>query len=175
MKYFTLEEFYRSATASKFGIINKPLAKKDIDEVEKNLNLLCDNILDPLREKMDAPIYVISGYRCMEMNRRLGGAKNSQHLVGKAADITMNTFPKNLLLADTLLSFELPFDQLILERTDANTFHYSWLHVSFDKDKDRQRGEVLIYYKGEYRIPDTNYKLAMVYISDKIRKNLIKI
>lgn len=171
MKHFTLEEFYRSATASKFGIINKPLAKKEIAEVENNLNLLCDNILDPLREVMNAPIYVSSGYRCKELNRRLCGAKNSQHLVGKAADITMNTFPKNLLLADTLLSLELPFDQLILERTDANAFHYSWLHVSYDKD--RQRGEFLICYKGEYRIPDTNYKLMMIYIADRIRGGLI--
>lgn len=172
MKHFTLEEFYSSATASKFGIINKPLAKKEIEEVEKNLNLLCDNILDPLRDKMDAPIYVSSGYRCKELNRRLCGAKNSQHLVGKAADITMNTFPKNLLLADTLLSLEMPFDQLILERTDANAFHYSWLHVSYDKD--RQRGEVLICYKGEYRIPNTDYKLMMIYIADRIRGGLIK-
>lgn len=172
MKHFTLEEFYRSATASKFGIINKPLAKKDIEEVEKNLNLLCDNILDPLREKMDAPIYVSSGYRCKDLNRRLCGAKNSQHLVGKAADITMNTYSKNLLLADALLSLELPFDQLILERTDPDPFHYAWLHVSYDKD--RQRREVLICYKGEYRIPNTDYNLTLVYLSDKIREGLIK-
>lgn len=171
MKHFTLEEFYRSATASKFGIINKPLAKKDIEEVEKNLNLLCDNILDPLREKMDAPIYVSSGYRCKELNRMLCGAKNSQHLVGKAADITMNTYSKNLLLADTLLSLEMPFDQLILERTDADPFHYAWLHVSYDKYR---RGEVLICYKGEYRIPDTNYKLTLIYLADKIRGGSIK-
>lgn len=33
------------------------------------------------------PLRIRSGYRCPEHNRRVGGAKASQHLLGKAADI----------------------------------------------------------------------------------------
>lgn len=43
--------------------------------------------LQELRDYAGAPIQVVSGYRCPEHNREVGGAKNSQHVLGKAADI----------------------------------------------------------------------------------------
>lgn len=43
--------------------------------------------LEQLRAKIGRPIVIVSGYRCQSHNARVGGAKNSQHLVGRAADI----------------------------------------------------------------------------------------
>ena len=38
----------------------------------------------------DVPISILSGTRCQAHNHACGGAKHSQHLLGKAADITVN-------------------------------------------------------------------------------------
>lgn len=43
--------------------------------------------LEELRALVGRPIIVLSGYRCPEHNKEVGGADNSQHLYGKAADI----------------------------------------------------------------------------------------
>jgi Uncharacterized protein conserved in bacteria len=43
--------------------------------------------LQVARDRIGKPIIVTSGYRCPDHNRRVGGASNSQHLHGRAADI----------------------------------------------------------------------------------------
>lgn len=58
-----------------------PLTKRIIVSVE----LL--EALDALRERMGRALTISSGYRSPEYNRRVGGAANSQHLYGRAADI----------------------------------------------------------------------------------------
>lgn len=45
------------------------------------------NLLQILREKLDRPITITSGYRCPEHNKNVGGAPNSYHAKGMAADI----------------------------------------------------------------------------------------
>jgi len=49
--------------------------------------------LEDLRRGVRAPIHVLSGCRCLEHNRAVGGAKDSQHLLGTAADITVPGVP----------------------------------------------------------------------------------
>ena len=44
-------------------------------------------LLDEIREKVGKPITVMSGKRCEAHNRKVGGAKKSQHVLGNAADI----------------------------------------------------------------------------------------
>jgi uncharacterized protein YcbK (DUF882 family) len=44
--------------------------------------------LEALRTSMNRALTVSSGYRCPDHNRSIGGAKNSQHLKGNAADIS---------------------------------------------------------------------------------------
>ena len=48
--------------------------------------------LQELRDLANAPIRVTSGYRCLEHNRVVGGAKQSRHLRGHAADIVIKSF-----------------------------------------------------------------------------------
>lgn len=46
------------------------------------------NVLDNIRESLGVPVTVLSGYRCPVNNAACGGVKNSQHLLGIAADLT---------------------------------------------------------------------------------------
>ena len=54
-----------------------------------NVTVLCEN-LQALRDHLGKPIRVISGYRSPKYNRRIGGARRSQHMVAKAADIKVS-------------------------------------------------------------------------------------
>ena len=59
------------------------------DDLMDNVRLLCEN-LQVLREELGRPIRVISGYRSPKYNRRIGGARRSQHMTAKAADIRVS-------------------------------------------------------------------------------------
>ena len=127
MKYFTIKELCESSTATQRGIDNTPNS-----EIVSNLEQLVDNILDPLREKYGSPIKVNSGYRCEKLNKAVGGSKTSQHRYGLAADITTGSKLRNKQLFILAQQMNLPFDQLIDEKT------YSWIHISFSKEPRKQ-------------------------------------
>ena len=128
-KYFTINELTKSSTAQRLHIDNNPT-----QEVKDNLNALIDNVLDPLRELYGKPIIVNSGYRSFKLNKAVGGAKNSQHLVGQASDIrtVQNTKESNTQLFELIKNSKLPFDQLI------NEYDYNWVHVSYSPRNRRQ-------------------------------------
>ena len=84
MKYFTIDELIKSATAQRKGIKSQ---FKPSDEVKRSLTALAEKILDPLRAAYGKPIIVTSGYRCPALNKAVGGAASSQHVKGEAADI----------------------------------------------------------------------------------------
>lgn len=130
MKYFTITELTKSATAKRNGIDNKPSAT-----VERKLVALIEKVLDPLRDAYGAPIIVTSGYRCEKLNRLVGGAASSQHVKGEAVDIrTVSDKPEdNKKLYDLILKLKLPFDQLI------NEYGYDWVHVSYGSKHRRQK------------------------------------
>lgn len=48
------------------------------------------DVLDKIRERVGRPVYIESGYRCEDHNREVGGVPNSQHVLGTAADITVD-------------------------------------------------------------------------------------
>ena len=56
------------------------------DELKDNVQELAEN-LQVLREHIQKPITVISGYRSPEYNKKIGGAKRSQHMLAKAGDL----------------------------------------------------------------------------------------
>jgi len=60
-------------------------------EVLSNIKIVAEN-LQILRDYIEAPITINSAYRCQKHNRRIGGAVNSQHLLGKASDIVAHGF-----------------------------------------------------------------------------------
>lgn len=130
MSYFTLKEFTRSSTAEKLGIVNEPTS-----EHQKNIQLLIDNVLDPLREKFGEPIIVSSGYRSQALNKAVGGSSTSQHSKGQAADIMAKNPADNAKLFN-IISCSLPYDQLIWEK--GNDAYPAWVHVSFSSVNNRK-------------------------------------
>ena len=92
MKYFSIEELVKSASADRLAIDNTPPRA-----ARKMLTILIEQLLDPIRRRYGAPIIVTSGYRCPALNTAVGGVANSHHIVGCAADIVGKT-PSNLPL-----------------------------------------------------------------------------
>lgn len=128
MKYFTIKELTESNTANRLHIDNTPS-----QEIIENLTLLVDNILDKIREAWGKPINVNSGYRCPKLNSAIGGSKTSQHMQGKAADITVGNRQANRSLFQFIQKLDLPFDQLIDE------YNYKWVHISYDPNRNRKQ------------------------------------
>jgi uncharacterized protein YcbK (DUF882 family) len=66
------------------------------DNVLANVKILAAQ-LQALRNELKAGIKINSGYRSPAHNAKIGGAKKSQHLTGRAADIVVNGYtPKQV-------------------------------------------------------------------------------
>lgn len=114
--HFSLEEFVTSGYAVRNGIDNTPN-----DEQIDNLRFLCST-LEEIRLLLDKPMIILSGYRCPKLNSAIGGAKNSQHTLGLAADFICPQFGTPYDVADEIMRANIRVDQLIYEG--------SWVHVS---------------------------------------------
>lgn len=86
-----------------------------------NLTYGCIMLLEPARFLV-GPIIINSGFRSEVVNRKVGGVKNSQHLIGQAADIRPLNPGQFQSLADFLKSWEYT-DQLL---TGPGWLHISW-------------------------------------------------
>lgn len=124
-KFFTLKEFVYSRTAGSLGIDNVP----DFDQV-KNLINLVTYVLNPCRQYIGTAIHINSGYRSKRLNTIIGGAPASQHMDGKAADIT-TLYDK---ADDNLFEFitgMIDFDQCIRYK--------NFIHVSYNGKLNRNQ------------------------------------
>ena len=134
-KNFSLNEMCRSNTASVRGLPNVPNA-----EQVKNLQQLCENVLQPLRNHLGKPVVINSGFRSQAVNMAVGGAKNSQHTKGEAADIKCKDYPYAKEIYTWIMD-NLKFDQVILERKGKSV----WVHVSFRTNgKNRQQALTML-------------------------------
>ena len=86
-----------------------------------NLTYGCLMLLEPAR-LIAGPIIVTSGFRCEEVNRKVGGVTRSQHLTGQAADIHLADPSRFRQLVEFLKTCDYT-DQLLTGST--------WLHVSW--------------------------------------------
>lgn len=123
--HFTLAELCKSATGIRLGIDNVPNA-----DVIANLQALCVNVLEPIRDYFGRPVTVMSGYRCPDLNRAVNGARGSQHMTGEAADIEIAGVA-NARLARWIADGNVPFDQVILEFYTRGIPDSGWVHVSY--------------------------------------------
>lgn len=133
-KNFTLEELTASLTADNRGIDNTPNYTQ-FNEIKN----LCEQVLQPIRDKYGRPIIVTSGYRCSKLNKVVGGSKTSQHLLGQAADIKCTRTTKAYLfnlIKQMIANGELKVGQLIWEYGTEE--EPNWIHVSLPYKKVNQ-------------------------------------
>ena len=131
---FSLSEFTDSNTAERRGIDNSPTA-----EHIHNMVALCENVLQPLRERIGKSIRVSSGYRSEALNDAIGGSKTSEHSKGMAADIKLivNGENQSQILYNTILAMDIPFRQMIWEFGDDDT--PNWVHISFNPSDNKKQ------------------------------------
>ena len=127
---FTDEERCNANVAERRGINNRPRTKEEEKRVIENLKALCMEVLQPLRDFLGKPVVISSGYRCAELNKAVGGVRNSQHMKGEAADIHVEN-TEHLLKIMHFIMDETDFDQVIWERNRAGT---QWVHVSYKRE-----------------------------------------
>jgi hypothetical protein len=131
-KSFTLNELTKSQEATRLGIDNTPS-----EEHILNLKILCDNILQPIRDFYGLPVSVSSGYRSPELCEAIGSSRTSQHARGEAADFEIFGVA-NKDLSDWIVS-NLEYDQCILEFWNINEPNSGWVHCSFSTKYNRKQ------------------------------------
>lgn len=128
---FTLEELTFSQTALRTGLDNTPSAA-EITE----LRALCLELLEPARSLLSVALHVDSGYRSAALNAAIGGAVDSAHMDGRAADV----IPIGMSLTDAfrkIASSALPFDQAIIECG-------AWIHLAIAAPNQAARRQMLV-------------------------------
>jgi len=135
--HFLLSEFLLSQDAERFGLRNEPdLAART------NLHRLA-LALEGVRSTLgNVPMFISSGFRSSEVNRSVGGAKNSAHLTGRAADFIAPGYGHPRQICQRLVEAGTVFDQLIFEG--------SWVHFAIAAEAAVPRQDVLtaVFRKG---------------------------
>ena len=127
--HFTLEELTHSQQAVRARIDNTP------NTAQRGCLELIANLLEDVRQLLGNPIQISSGFRCTKLNTLIGGAKNSQHVLGLAVDFICPGYGTPKEICQTLLASGLKFDQMICEGT--------WVHLSLDVVGRPLRNQVL--------------------------------
>ena len=127
---FSLKELVVSQTADRKGIDNTPT-----DEHIENLKLLCENVLQPIRDEWGV-VSVSSGYRSQALCQAIGCVSTSQHARGQAADFECYSVDNRELF--DWITQNLKFDQAILEFYDGDP-NSGWIHVSYNEDGNRKQ------------------------------------
>lgn len=109
-----------------------------------NMRLLCNYILEPIRQMYGLPMIITSCFRIPELNEYIGSTKTSQHLKAEAADFKVkNVCVKKLF--NSICSSYLKWGQLIYEIKNGK----EWIHCSLPTLE--RNGQVLIFENGKYR------------------------
>lgn len=139
---FTLQELTKSETALRNDLDNTPG-----DEVIANLKLLCEKVLQPIRDHFAKGVKVNSGYRSPEVNAAVGGSRTSDHCKGMAADIEIPGLP-NAELAEWIES-NLEYTQVILEFYTPGVPDSGWVHVSYDPNNVKKQSLTAVKQQGK--------------------------
>ena len=125
---FTMSELLKSEIAEKYNISNIP-DKQSLD----NMLTLIIECLQPIRNYINKPMVISSGYRSPRLNGHplINGSPNSQHVTGQAVDFTIKGMtPKQVI--EKIIGSGVEFDQLINE-------HNIWVHISYNKGNNRKQ------------------------------------
>lgn len=131
-KSFTLNELTKSQEAVRLGIDNTPNEEQIL-----NLKILCEKILQPIRDYYGMPVSVSSGYRSVALCEAIGSSSRSQHTKGEAADFEIFSVA-NRELAEFIVK-NLEYDQCILEFWNENEPNSGWVHCSYSLNGNRKQ------------------------------------
>ncbi len=163
-EHFTLGEMVRSNTAEKAGLYNLPREECEL----ANLRALCRNVLEPARALLNSPLRITSGFRSAALNKRIGGAASSQHMLGEAADFILHNLPVRDAAFTLSHQDELPFDQLLYEHRKTHGGWQEWIHISHRR-VGVNRGQVLsITIDGKAKLVEEGIKAPPQFITDTV-------
>lgn len=144
-KNFSWKEMQYSATAARKGIDNTiPV------HLRSNMEKLCKEVLQPIRDAFGQPIVVGSGYRCPKLNKLVGGVTTSQHMSASAADIktVKDTFAENKKLWDLIVklikSGKIKARQIIWEYGKKNVGP-DWIHIAINDSQHVTKNNQFVY------------------------------
>ena len=131
-EHFSLGEFTKSNSHPE--VYNIPS-----HEAIANMKRLCQ-WLEVLRERAGTPIRINSGYRSPQLNKKIGGVANSNHLTGCAVDIRVSGMEQLVRYAAILLDYaeesHQDFDELLIEK---NRYGAIWLHFAVRPSGNRRK------------------------------------
>jgi len=132
-KHVSYKEGVYSITAKRLGLNNKPNTYALV-----NMQVLAENVFEPLRKWVGGPIKINSFYRGEALNKAIGGSSRSQHCQGRAIDIDDSYKHKTNAEMYNWIKENLDFDQMIWEfGTDDNP---DWVHISYvSEEQNRNR------------------------------------
>ena len=142
MANFTIAEMVQSNTADRLKISNNPPSIVKVHLTE-TITLL-ENIRAEWGKYCEAhklgnpAIRISSGYRSAELNKAVGGVKNSAHVEGYAADLQpvngkQDEFEKFFATEFSYMGYA--FDQIIIEKSNTSR----WVHVGYKRADGKQR------------------------------------
>ena len=144
-EHFTLGELTKSGSHPEVYNIPSHEAIANLTNLSKWLEVLRERAASPGPSKRrGAPIIINSGYRSPQLNRKIGGAPNSNHLTGCAVDIRVSGMEQLIRYAAILLDYadesNQDFDELLIEK---NRYGAIWLHFAV-RAKDNRRKVMFI-------------------------------
>ena len=131
-EHFTLGELTKSGSHPEVYNIPSHEAIANLTNLTKWLEIL--------RKTRGEPIVINSGYRSPQLNRKIGGAANSNHLTGCAADIRTSGMEQAICYAAILINYakesQQDFDELLIEK---NRYGAIWLHFAVRPRDNRNK------------------------------------
>lgn len=133
-KYFKTSELTYSSIAKKYDIDNTP-SEDELRNIEELIEFI-----DPVREKWGSALLVSSGYRCEELNNKVGGKKTTAHRIGYAVDL-IPANNKKMKFFEFMKNYleDKEFDELILE---TNSQGAVWIHFALKSIQGKQRRKI---------------------------------
>lgn len=128
-RYFSRAEM----TVTSTGLDNDPTPHE-----WANLETLCMELLDPMRERLGEPVHITSGFRGEQVNEAVGGSQTSQHRFGLAVDFHLTTPSLDNMGRIVRACRGLPVDQLIFYAPDRS----SHVHIGYGDRGDLLFAEV---------------------------------
>ena len=138
-KNLSLAEFCHSDKAISKGINNTITNPVHLENAKR----LAENVFQPIREYLNRPIKVNSGYRSKALNAVIPNSSDtSQHCFGEAIDMKITDRDLFEWILDNIV-----FDQAIFEGGTED--RAEWFHISYREGRNRKQALRMIKKNGE--------------------------